>query len=147
MNRTRRSESSDRPARDPGVASVQETVAHVMDWIVRIGVGVMVILFFVYAFGLVETETPPDEVAGQWTIGTHQSTDGGEHAPWAWAVSLADSLNLSLWALVFFPLATIALLVVTSIRFAREGHAAYAILVACQIVILVVAALGLITAR
>jgi len=147
MKGPQHTESADRKGRDSGTSSVQETVAHLMEWIVRIGVGVMVILFFVYAFGLVHTETTPDQVAGQWALGIDRSTDAGEREPWAWAVSLADSLNLSLWALVFFPLATIALLVVTSIRFAREGHAAYAILVACQIVILVIAAVGFIGAH
>ena len=130
---------------DSGVPGIQERVACVMEWVVRLGVGIMLLLFILYASGIITSESPPADVAEEWTIGP-DNLDQPADVPWAWLAGLADSLSLSFAALVFFPIATIVLLVLTCLQFVRARLRLYAVLVGCQVVILLVAAIGLVGA-
>jgi len=139
-------------ATDPGPkAAVQPReqlrYARWLEWGTRVGFVVLVVVFVVYVLGLVEPRVPPERLPELWTLPLPAFLAAtGLPTGWGW-LALAGHGDMA-------NLAGIALLVGCSLppllallpAFARRRDGVYVGLAAAQIVVLLLAASGVLTA-
>ncbi len=131
----------------PRIEPVQQSFASMLVWLVRIGLGLLFAMFVVYAAGLLPSRIPVSEVPELWHLGAAEYAQAtSRELGWAWLESLGEGRMIVFAALVIFPAGAMILLAVTVVLYLRHDERAYALIALIEVVVLVVAATGLLSA-
>jgi hypothetical protein len=108
----------------------------------------MSVLFLLYATGWVPAAVPIGEVPAYW------STDASTYAHtigvptgWQWVHFLSDGGVLAFAGAILFPLAATIAALAAAVFFARDRVTIYALIALAEVVVLVVAATGVLSGR
>lgn len=125
----------------------QQRYATVLHNLSMFGLGFLVVAFFIYVLGILPSTVPPEEVQNYWKLSTGEYMEAtGKLMGWAWLSQLQYGNNLSFASLAFLALVSIvSFLAILPIYFKKKEYA-YGAIVAVQILVLVIAASGYITA-
>jgi hypothetical protein len=124
--------------------AIQDRVAVLIQWAVRIGVGLMVVTFAAYSFGTF-TRVPPEDVVDVWVQSAADvslALDTG--TGWEWMTRPIDAGTLAYATIVFFPVTTIIVVLAATIGYSRRKSRSYALLTFLQALVLIGAATGLV---
>lgn len=125
------------------VSEVQRTYADVLQLFVIVGLALLFLTFILFAAGLLPEVVAPQRVPELWDQPAHEFIaqtsfpDG-----WSWLSMLHFGDVLTLGALAFLATGTIVCFTIAIVLFIKKGDRAYAVMVALQVVVLIVAASG-----
>lgn len=132
----------------PGYAdSIQKRYAGIIARLVAVGLAVLAAAFVLYASGLLPSSPPIEDMPELWHLdapGLAERLD--RPAGWGWIAGLGDGQTLAFAALVLLAATSIVALAVIGVTFVKNRSFAYATIVALQLVVLLLAASGLIRA-
>lgn len=130
----------------PYLEDVQLEFAGVMEWLVRICLALLVVLFVLYVTGIVPSARPISETPELWHLSSAEFRAAtGSPTGWAWIRRIGQGEYLSLAGLVIFPAATTVALCILAVLFSRRRAVIWAVMAAVQVAILVFAATGLLS--
>jgi hypothetical protein len=130
-----------------GIDDIRNRYIKILKWGVGLGFIILFAGFVFYLLGFPEAAVPPEQVTRFW----HLSADGyreaaGFQAGWSWIRSLPRSDYLSYATLIYFALITPVCLAAVLPRFVRERRFHYSLITAGMLIILILAASGIISA-
>ena len=129
----------------PQPGPVERKFAYAAQTIVYAGLLLMIVAFVLYAADTVPSRVPLSEVPETWHLSAAERLDdAGRSSSWSWLSQLPDAGSIALAALVFFPTATIVLVLVTAAWFARARDGRYAVISALLGLVLIFAAAGVV---
>ncbi len=129
-------------------SGAQLVLARLYGGVAVIGLSLIAVMFALYVSGLAETRVPAAEVASYWHLDAETyAEETGTPVGWEFLRNLAFGESLSFGSLIFMALAVIICLAVMVVTFMKSRNLAFAAVVLLQIVVLVVAATGLISAH
>lgn len=137
--------SARRPAADarPPLDPVQDAYAGLLVWFVRVALLALFVTFVLYAAGVVPSELPVSEVPDSWHLSAEEyAAATGAPAGWAWIGALGEGRTLAFAALVLFPLGTLVMVTAAIVLYLRNRVPAYAVITLLELVVLVIAATG-----
>jgi hypothetical protein len=110
----------------------------------RVGFLALVISFFIYLFGLIPPGIPPTELPRYWGLPVAEYL-AATHSPagWGWVARLPRSDVLNFIGVAILGLTSIACYLRLIVDYARERDWLYLAICTAQVVVLVVAASGL----
>lgn len=117
-----------------------------LDWGTRVGLAVLVVVFLAYGAGLTTPHVPHERLPKVWSLPVSEFLQAtGSPTGWQWLAHLhrGDIANL-LGIALLTGCSLLSLLVVIPV-YARRGDRLYVALCAAQIVVLLLAASGLLT--
>ncbi len=131
------------------VDKVQLVYAKILETVSSIGFVFLAMGYLVYVLQLLPLSVPIDAIAANWHL---KASDMQQklHTPLGWSftsgapASLAQGDIISYLSIFYLAMATIACLVFAAVTFYREKNYIYTTIVVLQVVVLVVAATGLI---
>ena len=134
---------------NPPVAQTREAALRYALWLkwgTRIGLAILVAGFLAYATGLIAPHIPIDQMPAIWgqPASAHLQAAGLEPG-WGWARFLMRGDMLTLAAIAFLASCSMACLAAAAPIFYRGGERALAVICVLEIVVLVLAASGLVT--
>lgn len=130
---------------DPGEA-VQESYARLLVWLVRVGLALLFLTFLIYALGLLPAQVDLETVPQLWHLSAEEYIETTEkETGWNWVGSLNQGNVLVFGALVLFPAGTMLLLGVAAVLYFRKGVPAYAVISFLELLVLLVAAAGILS--
>jgi len=128
----------------PQATEEQLLYAKILDKGMILGLIGLVITFTVYALGILEPKIPIDQVQNYWVMPVSdylQQT--GIHAGWAWLGNLGQGDMLNFLPIAFLSLLTIVCYLAILPGLMRKKDTAYVVLVIVEVVVLTVAASGI----
>ena len=129
-----------------GIEPVQQSFASMLVWLVRIGLGLLFVTFVIYAAGFVPSAVPLAEVPELWHLGaTEYAARTNLELGWGWLTAFDQGRTLVFAALVLFPTGTMVLIGITAVLYLRHKVPAYALIALLELIVLVVAATGLLS--
>jgi hypothetical protein len=118
--------------------------ANILNKGMLIGLLGLVITFIIYGAGILEPKIPIDKVQNYWVMPVSDYlAQTGIHAGWAWLGNLNKGDMLNFLPIAFLSLLTIICYVSILPGLLRKKDTAYVVLVIIEIVVLVVAASGI----
>ena len=125
--------------------NAQLVYAHVLHWVSTLGIVLVVSGFAVYVFELLPLSVSIDDIAGNW----HRSAAELNHqfhlpTGWVWVSDILKGDVLSFASVAYLAAATIVCLVAVTGVFFNEKNVIYSIISILQILVLVIAASGVI---
>lgn len=127
----------------PMIEQVQISYARILGAAVLAGFLLLFAGFTLYAAGILPSELPVSEVPELWHLSAEEyARETGREPGWAWVQEIAQGDKLAFAALVYFPMATLVLVFIAGLLFARNRVASYAIIAILEAIVLVVAATG-----
>ena len=137
---------SDRENRIPNIEPVQLTFASILVWLVRFGLGLLFVTFVVYASGLIPSILAIADVPDHWHLSSNEYAELTDlEIGWAWLGAFDQGRTLVFAALVFFPTGMMVLAAVTVVLYLRQKVPAYALIAFLELVVLIVAATGILS--
>ena len=129
------------------VSNEQILYANILNAGMLVGLLSLILIFFLYATGILESLIPLEKVQEYWVMSVHEYLEqSGVQIGWAWLGNLefGDMLNL-------LPIALLALLTVICYisllpGLIRKKDTAYLVIVVLEIMVLVLAASGILAA-
>jgi len=117
-----------------------------LDWGTRIGLGVLAAAFFAYAFALVEPLVPLQELATVWSLPLERYLAiTGAPTGWGWLASIRKGESLCLLGIALLALVTVMCYLRNGISALGSGERLQAGIALVQVVVLLVAASGVLT--
>lgn len=113
----------------------------------KIGLGLMVVTFFVYVFGILEPHVPMDQLTVLWEGQAHHYLEEG-NVPrgWGWVGLLGSGDFLNFLGIAILAGLTIVAYIPLVPAFLKKGDKIYAGICVAEILVLLVAASGLVAA-
>ncbi|KPK01298.1 MAG: hypothetical protein AMK71_06160, partial [Nitrospira bacterium SG8_35_4] len=104
----------------------------------------LVVTFIIYGAGILEPKIPLEQVQNYWVMPVSEYLQrSGIHAGWAWLGNLGYGDMLNFLPIAFLSLLTIICYLAILPGLMRKKDTAYVVLVIIEVVVLVVAASGL----
>jgi hypothetical protein len=120
--------------------------ARILAWGTRIGLGMLVLSFLAYAFGLLAPHVPIEEMPKLWGAPAPAYLQAAGLQPgWDWARFVHRADMLSLAAIAFLASCSLACLAAAARIFFRLGERPVAIICLLEIAVLALAASGVLT--
>jgi hypothetical protein len=125
---------------------VQRTYADILKWFVLLGLALLFITFLFFASGIMPERVPAHEVSRLWHLSAAEFQDRTNFPRgWDWVGELRYGDVLTFGALAFLASGTIVCFGFATVLFVRRRDWPYAAMVALQIVVLVLAASGVLS--
>jgi hypothetical protein len=132
----------------PDVDRAQSAYAASLAWGTRIGLSLLVAAFAAYVLGLVPTLLPIDELPRYWSRPASELLAAtGTPAGWGWATWLPRADMLVLAAIALVASCSIVCLLLAMRAFGSDGERVPAILCILEVVVILLAASGLLAAH
>jgi len=132
---------------DTPIAPTQKRYARVLLWVAAAGQIALFAGYVVYLTGLLPPRVPPQRIAQEWHLSAPEFTRKLElQSGWSWVRHIGSGDVVSYATVVFLALGTNICLLVAAASYIREKNRKYAVIVMLQIVVLLIAASGLVTA-
>jgi hypothetical protein len=126
-------------------AQVETRYAGILQWFVAIAFSLLVASFIVFGAGLLPSTVPADDIPELWGLPAHEYADEtGFPTDWAWVAELANGDVLTLAALALIAAATPICFVALAVMYARRRDWYYAAMALLVVVVLGIAASGLV---
>ncbi|MFP3897519.1 MAG: hypothetical protein ACLFV5_11880, partial [Anaerolineales bacterium] len=118
-----------------------------LKWGSYLGLALLILTFVIYVSGLVEPYIPLTELDDFWTLSVHEYTEAvGLETGWGWLGMLRYADFLNFVAISFLAAVTIICYIAIIPVFLRNGKTIYAGLAIAQVLVLVLAASGILGA-
>lgn len=125
----------------------QRLYASVLDVAMKIGLAGIVVVFAIYVFGILEPKIPLDQVSNFWGMKSHKYLEAtGIKTGWTWLGLYRHGDFLNFFPIAFLAAATIMCYIAIIPALIKKKDTIYAILAIVEVLILVGAASGLLTA-
>lgn len=122
----------------------QLAYASILDWGMKIGLLGIIITFFIYVFQILPPYIPLNELIRLWGLNVHQFLEHtGIQSGWTWVKLLSKGDFLNFLPIAFLGALTIFCYVRILPIFIKKRETIYTILVIIQVLILLLAASGL----
>jgi MFS superfamily sulfate permease-like transporter len=136
-----------RDTEQPVIEPVQAAYAKALGVAVLIGFVLLFAGFALYASGALPSVTSIGEVPELWHLSAGEfAAQTSQELGWAWVRGLGQGDQLAFATLIYFPAATLILVVLAGILYARHRIRSYAIIALLEGLVLLVAATGLFSA-
>ena len=104
----------------------------------------LVVTFIIYGAGILEPKIPLEQVQNYWVMPVSEYLElSGIHAGWAWLGNLSYGDMLNFLPIAFLSLLTIICYIAIIPGLMRKKDTAYVVLVIVEVIVLVVAASGI----
>ncbi len=111
----------------------------------KIGLGLMVVTFFIYVFGILEPHVPMEQLTVLWQGNAHHYlTDGNVPTGWGWVGLLGNGDFINFLGIAILAGLTIVAYIPLVPAYLKQGDKAYAAICVAEILVLLVAASGLV---
>lgn len=128
---------------DPFVEPVQIAYARLLGVAVLAGFVFLFAGFVLYSAGVPASGTPIDEVPELWHLSAEEFAERtSRELGWRWVRDIGQGDLLAFAAVVYFPSATLVVILIGGLLFARHKNTSYAIIAVLEAVVLLVAATG-----
>ena len=118
--------------------------ANILNKGMAVGLIGLIVTFIVYGSGILEPMIPIDQVQHYWVMPVSQYlAESGIHAGWAWLGNLGYGDMLTFLPIAFLSLLTIICYAAILPGLVRKKDTAYVVLVVVEIIVLTVAASGI----
>jgi hypothetical protein len=118
--------------------------ANILNKGMAIGLIGLVVTFIIYGAGILEPKIPLDQVQNYWVMPVNEYLQlTGIHAGWAWLGNLGQGDMLNFLPIAFLSLLTIICYLAILPGLIRKKDTAYVVLVIVEVVVLAVAASGI----
>ena len=118
--------------------------ANILNKGMAVGLIGLIVTFIVYGSGILEPMIPIDQVQHYWVMPVSQYlAESGIHAGWAWLGNLGYGDMLTFLPIAFLSLLTIVCYAAILPGLIRKKDTAYVVLVVVEIIVLTVAASGI----
>ena len=118
--------------------------ANILNKGMLVGLLGLIVTFIIYGAGILEPKIPLEEVQNYWVMPVSDYLQlSGIHAGWAWLGNLGYGDMLNFLPIAFLSLLTIVCYLAILPGLMRKKDTAYVVLVIIEVVVLVVAASGL----
>jgi hypothetical protein len=122
----------------------QVLYANILNRGMLIGLLALIITFVIYSTGILEPKIPLGEVQTYWVMSVHDYLEkSGIEAGWAWLFNLGYGDMLNLLPIAFLSLLTIICYIAIIPGLMRKKDIAYVILALLEVIVLAVAASGM----
>ncbi|MFP4384611.1 MAG: DUF1634 domain-containing protein [Spirochaetia bacterium] len=129
-----------------GIDDIRNRYITILKWGVGLGFIILFTGFVIYLSGFPEAAIPPEQVTGYWHLSAEKYREAvGFQTGWSWIRSLPRSDYLSYASLIYFALITPVCLAAVLPQFVRDRKYHYALITAGMLVILILAASGVIS--
>lgn len=126
------------------VSKEQILYANILNTGMLIGLASLIVVFFLYVSGILEPLIPLEKVQEYWVISVHEYLGkSGIHAGWAWLGNLGFGDMLSLLPIAFLSLLTVVCYLAMLPGLVRKKDTAYLIIAILEIIVLLLAASGI----
>jgi hypothetical protein len=128
------------------IEMLQKTYANWLEAGARLGLALLVITFLVYVFDVWEPHVPIEHLPYLWSLPAHEfrAATGGPHG-WEWLRLLGRGDFLTYLGVAVLSLATIVCYLRIAPALAARGERLYAAIALAQIVVLILAASGVVS--
>lgn len=127
----------------PIATEEQQRYATVLDIGMKIGLLFMVVIFILYLIGVPKPQVPVDEVSGYWDMKVDKYLEAtGIEKGWSWAGKLGKSDFLNFASITFLAAVTAFCYLTVIPIFLKKKDRVYALLAILEIMVLVLAASG-----
>jgi uncharacterized membrane protein len=128
------------------VSKTQKRYAKVLSWVAAIGQLLVVVGYIIYLSKLLPMETPIERITQAWHLSAAEFTDElGIETGWNWLRKLSHGDIISYGAIVLLALGTNVSLLVAAVSFLQEKNGKYTLIVILQLVVLLIAASGIVS--
>lgn len=128
------------------VSKTQKRYARILYWVAAIGQMLVVVGYILYLSKLLPTATPIETITQAWHLSAAEFTDElGMETGWNWLRKLGYGDIISYGAIVLLALGTNICLLAAGVSFLQEKNGKYALIVILQIVVLLIAASGIVS--
>ena len=128
----------------PQATEEQILYANILNKGMAIGLIGLVVTFIIYGAGILEPKIPLDQVQNYWVMPVNEYLQlTGIHAGWAWLGNLGQGDMLNFLPIAFLSLLTIICYLAILPGLIRKKDTAYVVLVIVEVVVLTVAASGI----
>ena len=118
--------------------------ANILNKGMLVGLLALIVTFIIYGAGILEPKIPLEQVQNYWVMPVSDYLQlSGIHAGWAWLGNLGYGDMLNFLPIAFLSLLTIVCYLAILPGLMRKKDTAYVVLVIIEVVVLVVAASGL----
>jgi hypothetical protein len=118
--------------------------ANILNKGMLVGLLGLVVTFIIYGAGILEPKIPLDQVQNYWVMPVSEYLQlSGIHAGWAWLGNLHQGDMLNFLPIAFLSLLTIICYLAILPGLMRKKDTAYVVLVIIEVVVLIVAASGI----
>ena len=122
----------------------QELYAKILNIGMLVGLAGLVIAFIIYCTGILEPLIPLEKVQTYWTLSVHEYLkQSGIQAGWAWFGNLQFGDMLNFLPIAFLSLLTIVCYIAILPGLIRKKDTAYVVIAVLEIIVLAVAASGI----
>lgn len=126
------------------VSKEQILYANILNAGMLIGLGSLILIFTLYATGIMDSLIPLEKVQEYWVLSVHKYLEqSGIQTGWAWLENLEFGDMLSLLPIAFLSLLTVICYIVMLPGFIAKKDTAYLIISILEILILLLAASGI----
>ena len=120
--------------------------AKIIARLVTIGLAILVLTFLIAAVGILPSDIAPESVAASWHLSASEFTETvGQKSGWSWIERLPAGDAVSEGALTFIAGITIVALAILLFTRIKRLEPAYVAIVGFQIVVLILAAAGVVS--
>ena len=131
----------------PNADRAQQAYAASLAWGTRIGLALLVLSFIAYLAGFVPAHMAIDELPRHWSRPAAELLEAtGTAAGWGWAAWLPRADMLVLAAIAFLATCSIVCLILAMRAFVSDGERVPAILCGLEVLVILLAASGLLAA-
>jgi hypothetical protein len=131
--------------RDKRTEPIEPTYGHILHWLVLIGFVFLFVTFLVYGFGLLPSYMEAERVTDVWHLPADEAAAQTQRpAFWAWVTNLGRADLLSLGSLAVLSAVTPIGFAALFVMFLKRRDFAYAAMVLGQVLVLLLAASGLV---
>ncbi|TLU81686.1 MAG: DUF1634 domain-containing protein [Chlorobium sp.] len=139
---------SDKEKKSESIDKVQLVYARVLEMVSHVGMAFLAIGYLVYVLQLLPLSVPIDAIAGNWHLKASEMQQK-LHTPAGWSIisspaALFKGDVVSYLSIYYLAMATVVCLVFASVTFYREKNYLYTTIAVLQVVVLLVAASGVI---
>lgn len=128
---------------DDRMPQEQLLYARWLDWGTRAGLALLAGSFAAYALGLAAPHVPFDQLARAWSLPVDQYRAAvAAPAGWGWLALAARGDYMNYFGVVVLALSTLACYLLALPAFLARGQRAYALIAAWQVLVLAIAAAG-----
>ena len=118
--------------------------ANILNKGMLVGLGGLFVTFIIYGVGILKPIIPLEQVQNYWVMSVHDYLElSGIHAGWAWLGNLRYGDMLNFLPIAFLSLLTILCYVAILPGLLRKKDTAYVVLAIIEVIVLVVAASGI----
>jgi hypothetical protein len=128
----------------PQATEEQVLYANILNKGMLIGLLALIVTFIIYGTGILKPLIPLEQVQNYWVMPVHEYLElSGIHAGWAWLGKLGYGDMLNFLPIAFLSLLTIFCYLAILPGLMRKKDTAYVVLAIIEVIVLVVAASGI----